>query len=164
MECGRDDTSGVPGRNSIGCLGGDAPAVRKARAAPGGAAGLSLVELILALGILAFAITATLQVSVSLLENGSVSRHRTEAVLDAQTVLDDMRALRDTGVAVPADLVEAYPAGPLEFEFASLPGEEITVAYGDTSSAPLTVSVTVRWTDMRGRPMEETLTTIIDRS
>ncbi len=143
---------------------GNACAARQLRATRGGTAGLTLVEVVLALGILAFAFVAMLQVSVSLLVNGSINRHRTEAVLDAQVVLDDMRSLRDTGVAIPAELVDAYPAGPVELDSASLPYEEISVAYADPASAPLEVSVTVRWTEMNGRIMEETLTTVIDRS
>ncbi len=121
------------------------------------------MEVVLALGILALAITAMLQVSVGLLANGSISRHRTEAVLDAQAVLDSIRRLCDTGVAVPAELVEAYPAGPVKLESASLPDEEIRVTYAAPTAAPLQVSVTVRWTEMNGRAMEETLTTLIDR-
>ncbi len=127
-------------------------------------AGLTLVEVVVAMGILAFAITAMLQVSVSHLLNGSINRHRTEAVLDAQLVLDDIRALRDTGVSVPVGLVEAFPAGALALDAATLPEEQVTIAYADPGAAPLEVTVTVEWVEMNGRPMNEMLTTMIDRN
>ncbi len=126
-------------------------------------AGLSLVEVTLALGILAYALTAMMQVSGSVLVNGSINRHRTEAMLKAKTVMGEIRTLRDSGASIPQDILEAFPPGPIQENTPTLKGELVTVSYDNPNATPLFVTVTVQWTDMRGRVMTEPLSTVIEQ-
>ena len=122
---------------------------------------MSLVEVLLATAVLVGVLVATMLVAVNFHESAVLGRHRVTAIQDAQAIIVQMRNLVSQGTSVPEGLVEAFPEGALEIETAALPGESIFISYEDPTQAPLFVTVNVQWRYMRGRVVDESVSTAI---
>ena len=126
-------------------------------------AGMSLVEVAFAMGILAFALVSVLGVVVQGHEANVLNRSRVLAFDEARSVVDGLRSLKDTGAAVPEVLMKYFPEGKSEVSSGVLENAWRSIEY-DANSIPLTVTVTVHWLDMRGREASVQLSTAIGRN
>jgi Tfp pilus assembly protein PilV len=114
--------------------------------------GVSLIEAIVALGVMAFGMLAVAGLQATLRSNGDLSKQRSEAVRIAQATVEDWRAFATmettAGVVAYADLTsDAAPA--------AVPGVNATYSVQRTVAAagspPLkSLLVTVSWADRSG--------------
>jgi type II secretory pathway pseudopilin PulG len=126
-------------------------------------AGMSLVEVAFAVGILAFALVAVLGVLMQGHEANVLNRSRVLAFDEARAVIDGLRSLKDTGAVVPDELMKRFPEGKMMLPEGILENAWRTIEY-DAKSLPLTVNVTVHWLDLRGREASVQLSTAIGRN
>jgi hypothetical protein len=89
--------------------------------------------------------------------NVTASRDRVQAVKEAQSILNEIRALED---ASPAEIQELFPAGEVDPPRENLPAEVITAEYIEEGSA-LHITIVVQWRDQTGRTVSERLTTVL---
>lgn len=123
--------------------------------------GFSVIEVILAMGVFAFVFLSLMGSVASAYVLSMENRDRATAVKEAQAVVNNIRAARDQGIAVPDGVVAQFPAGPLNPPRAALPLQVTTIAYTDPAASPLTVTVTVQWSTDSGRTLREQLTALV---
>lgn len=124
--------------------------------------GITLVETVFAMAILAVVLASLLQVVVNVQAAAVTNRSRSVAIEDARSVLERVRAARDGGTEVPAGIVRDFPVGEFNLPTASLPREQVTIAYENPNVTPLAITVTTQWRDLRGRALSETVSTLVD--
>jgi Tfp pilus assembly protein PilW len=130
-----------------------------------GKKGVTLVELILAAAILAFAITGVLGVFTNCLILNTTNKDLTIASSHAQYVLEKIRNTAFTG------LQDAIESGTWNYTSSTINATNLTALSGETittvpgySTDPLEVNVTVSWRDQFNRSRNETFTTLIGSS
>jgi len=124
--------------------------------------GFTLLELTIAMAVFAILMAGTAQALISFYAAMHLQEQRHAAAEAAQSVLSDMRVVRDANPGnFPAAIVAQWPDGEDVTPVASLPGETITVDYADTTNNPLTISVRVQWNDLRGRVVSESVSTML---
>jgi Tfp pilus assembly protein PilV len=128
------------------------------------ARGVSLVEALVALAIMAFGMMAYVGVQNTLRLNGDVARQRSEATRIAQEALDSLRLFT---------VVESTPGQQAWADIASSPAPQTIAGLStntnfvlarsvDTSSAALkTLSVSVTWEDRAGQTQQVVLSSVI---
>lgn len=139
------------------------PAVQGTRRARANNVGMTLIEVVFAVGILAFALVAVLGVLVQGHEANVLNRSRVLAFDEARAVVDGLRSLRDTGAIVPDELLKRFPEGKSMLDNGILDKAWRTIEY-DAKSLPMTVTVTVHWLDLRGREASVQLCTAIGKN
>ena len=115
--------------------------------------GMTLLELLIASGILVVAVCGILATFINFRYLTTQSKDRTIAAQDASAIIE---RIRNVAPFTNANVVAQYPNGAVVSNFGSLPAatnEQVTVSYTNTAAAPLEVIVTVRWQHM-GRPMQ----------
>lgn len=125
-------------------------------------AGMTLIEVTFATGILAVALVAVLGVLLQGHEANVLNRSRVIAFDEARSVIDSLRALRDTGAVVPDELLKRFPEGKVALSKEILGSAWRTIEY-QANTLPMTVTVTVHWLDMRGREATVQLSTAIGK-
>ena len=130
--------------------------------------GVSLVEALVAMGVMAFGMLAVVGLQVTLRTNGDVSKQRAEAVRIAQQSIEGWRAFAAVEVTVGVlDYQDLVTDGPI-----SIAGINATYARTRTStvwpstwpggSSPMkTLAVTVSWDDRNGQPQTVLLNSVI---
>ncbi len=120
--------------------------------------GFTLLELVLAMGLLLPALFAIIGVNAYALRLGETSRMITKAVQDAHAVIEQMRGKSEQSLV---QVTAAYPNNQNVSGFSNLPSETVRVSYVDTAADPLVVTVTTSWTDHTGGSMSRILRTQI---
>ncbi len=131
--------------------------------------GISLIEALVALAVMAFGMLGVVGMQSTLRSNGDLSRQRAEAMRLAQ---EEVERLRQYTVLLPAEATASMPAfGNIASQAASEVAadnantvftRETVVATPDPDD-PLVrhLSVVVRWTDRQGLPQNVRLNTLI---
>jgi prepilin-type N-terminal cleavage/methylation domain-containing protein len=128
-------------------------------------AGLTLLELSMAMAVFSIVLGATAQTLVSYYVALDSQNRRHTAMRNCATVLSNMRTFRDANEEdFPGSLVAQWPAEQPINVVRALPGETITVEYVDVAAVPLAVTVRSRWNDLRGRPMQVSVSTILSNT
>lgn len=134
--------------------------------------GFTLVELMIAVLIFASAVVIMLLAFVSAEALTESSRNLTQAVEDAQTVMerirDDLQSSAD-----PEAFVAAFPESTYEdwvidqqngdTQFNDLTNEAVEVTYGDAGEDPLPISVEISWEERGGRQRSTVIETQMTR-
>jgi hypothetical protein len=131
--------------------------------------GISLIEALVALAVMAFGMLGVVGMLSTLRFNADLSRQRAEAVRLAQDAMESWRAysvLRSASAVAPQiafeDIVDTGPDMLLVAEV-NTPFSRETIVVPEAASSPRVreVRVLVRWQDRRGEPQEVLLTSQI---
>jgi prepilin-type N-terminal cleavage/methylation domain-containing protein len=126
------------------------------------ARGLSLVEVIVAVAIIAVGVVVLVAQLEASYKITTVNRETNKAMAHLQACLEKVVSTSF------ADITTTYPNGgniPLSNVDPGdlLDGESVTVTYADPAADPLEVTVTVHWTAFDGRMRTRSLTTLRTR-
>lgn len=122
-------------------------------------AGVTLLEVTLAVAIFAVTFGVAAQSLVSFYVNMDMQNQRIVAVNHCQSVFSAMRSVRDASpnsAKVPNNcqtaVLAAFPSGTVKNGPVALKDAKVTVTYEDakTTANPLIPTVTLRWQDLRG--------------
>lgn len=125
---------------------------------PRGSAGVSLVEVLVAVLVLSIGLLGLANLQLTAIRNAHSAHLRSQASILAQDILDRIRANRANATAYDIDLAASPPTG------SSLPEQDLkawldslasSLPEGDgavdvTAGSPATVTVTIQWNDSRG--------------
>ena len=126
------------------------------------AAGVSLVETIVAVAIIALGVTALMAQLEAAYKITSVNRETNKATAHLQAAMEKV-------IATPFNnIVNTHPNGSSVYLDSMsnedlMAGEYITVTYVDENADPLEITVTVYWTSFDGRARSRSLTTMRTR-
>ena len=130
--------------------------------------GVSLVEALVAMAVMAFGMLAVVGLQVTLRTNGDVSKQRAEAVRIAQQSIEDWRAFTavevTAGVVDYQDLVSDGPVDVAGINATYARTRTVTVwpATWPGGSSPMkTLAVAVTWDDRKGQPQSVLLNSVI---
>lgn len=133
-------------------------------------AGFTLIEVTIAVALLALVLTAAAQALVTNYSAMDVLDKKNDALLNCRGILSQMRQLRDTTPgAFPAVITDRWPDGASTSDAVSvflaadisLPGEVLTVTYVDATANPLDVIITSRWIRVDGGQATTMLSTTL---
>ena len=125
-------------------------------------AGFSLLELTIAMAVMAGGLLMILLANTYSHRTGEAMYERMVATQDAHRTLEMMRASSSSG-NFPANVTTAYPNGAAVAGFANLSGESVTVTYADPAADPLDVTVTNRWRELNLRNTSTQLRTLLTK-
>lgn len=124
--------------------------------------GFSLLELTIAMAVFAVVLGAAAQALVSYYVAMDTQEQRNTAIHICKGVLNDMRQARDADPdQFPDAITGMWPDDTLTPGPGLLRNETVQVNYVDTNANPLEITVTVSWEDLRGRPIQATMTTLL---
>ncbi len=123
--------------------------------------GFTLVEVILAFGLLAFMVSGIMLAVATSFASVTGTNDRAQAIMDGQAVINGIHASAAGAVAFPADTVAAFSAGVMNPNPSNLPNSQVTIAYEDPLANPLVVTVSVQYTTEKGYVVTEMLTTAV---
>lgn len=126
--------------------------------------GFTLVEVAISMGIFALVISAAAQSLISFSATMQIQDQRNEAIVHCRAILAQIRRDRDnSALPFPQQVLQAWPNGSQSQDPAlvRLTNEVINVAYEDVAADPLQVTVTSAWTDMQGRVVQVSLSSLI---
>lgn len=129
--------------------------------------GVSLLEALVAMAVMAIGAVAVLGLQTTLRLNGDVAKQRSEAVRLAQQVIEDFRGFTrfDAVNGVPdwTDIVSTAASTNIAGSNVTFLRDVVVVANGAANDDPLsaTVHVTVNWTDRANQAQAVELNTII---
>ena len=126
-------------------------------------AGMTLIEIMFAIGILAVALVSVLGVLVGAQEANVMNRSRVFAFDEARAVIDQIIDLKASGAAFPDALIAAIPAGKTTLSSVALAGATRTVIWG-AKTDPMVVTVTINWNDLRGHAASVSLSSAIGKN
>lgn len=124
---------------------------------------MTLIEVSLAIAILAVALISVLGVLVQAQEANVLNRSRVIAFDHASAIIDQIRDLKALGLEFPKGILEKIPAGKLPIANSILEGAWRSIEYG-AKADPLMVTVTVHWLDMRGREASLSLSSAVAKN
>ena len=125
-------------------------------------AGFSLLELTIAVAVFVVVLGAVAQGLVSYYVVMDAQHQRVAAAEVLRGVLADMRAVRDANPdSFPDAVRDAYPNGETVPGPGLLPNETIEVTYANDAANPLEATVVISWPDLQGRPVQETISTLL---
>lgn len=116
--------------------------------------GITLVEVLIAITIVAFAAVAIIQVYISSISLSEINKEEAVAV---EHLTNIMEAIKCTPFnSITTDFPDGFPDGPASNEYSALTGdyalagEQIVVSYVDPASDPLEIIASLSWQDKRG--------------
>ena len=124
-------------------------------------AGFTLIETLIAMGILTLVLLGWMSVMLQSFRLVQETDDRISAINEAQTVLNLLRISSTDPALFPGEVVAAYPAGELSPARTELSGEVVTVSYVDSTANPLSVTITVDYVNNNGRAQTEILSTLL---
>lgn len=129
-----------------------------------GQRGISLIEAVVAMGVMAFGMLAVIGLQVTLRGNGDIAKQRAEAVRIAQQAVEDWRAIAaieaTAGVVDYQDLASDGPTNIAGINGTYARSRTVTTWPG--GSPPMkTLAVSVTWTDRNGDPQTVELSTVV---
>jgi prepilin-type N-terminal cleavage/methylation domain-containing protein len=128
--------------------------------ARGAESGFTLIELMITVGVVLLALVGYVGANIAVQQASNAAFEATVALQDANRVIEQMRNTASGG-AFPGNVVAAFPNNAAVAGFNNLTGETITVGYADPTSDPLTVTVTVAWSENGRRNVNTALRTIM---
>jgi len=117
--------------------------------------GFSLLELLIAIALLATGAISIHHAVASYLELSDLAHDRNIAFFDLETALEDIRS-------TPFEkIVERYPdaAEIPKFTALHLRNERIVVSYQNPAQDPLIITATISWEDSKGRAQSQSMFT-----
>ncbi len=132
--------------------------------------GLTLLEMTFAMATFALVMGATAQALITYYTAMDLQGQRGAAAQNLQSLLSDMRTLRDGSVGnFPGALLQRWPDGTAVAEATTLPDERITVRYRNLTAPggpletanPLEVTVTSQWRTLRGAVTQLSVSTVL---
>ncbi|MBN2310854.1 MAG: type II secretion system protein [Candidatus Hydrogenedentes bacterium] len=124
--------------------------------------GFTLLELTIAVAVFIVILAATAQALVSYYVTMDIQNQRVAAVRNCTGVISAMRSVRDANPGdFPDAIVDQWPDGAVVSGAGSLPQEQITVHYTDSTANPLEVTVTSQWADLRGRSLTTSVSSLL---
>lgn len=124
--------------------------------------GFSLLELTIAVFILALVMGATAQALISYFAALDLQEQRNQATLTCKSVLSIARQVRDANPDdFPGAVTARFPHNEEVDGMGSLPGEVVTVTYLDPEANPLEIVVTSTWRDRMGRQISSRMGTVL---
>ncbi|GMW00048.1 MAG: hypothetical protein AMXMBFR84_11860 [Candidatus Hydrogenedentota bacterium] len=125
-------------------------------------AGMTLVELTLALAIFAIVLGAAAQSLVSFYVALDMQNQRNTALRNCLSIINAMRNVRDANLDnFPGIITNTWPDGAEVPNAGSMRNETVTVDYTNPAANPLEVTVFSQFTDMQGRPMQVRISTML---
>jgi len=129
-----------------------------------GEAGFTVVELLVAIGVLLVAVLASFSSQLTSLNLMGTSRETNVAMTDLRTAMEDVMAVHVTNI--PLQFPEGAPMGA--YTDANLTNERIVPSYpglttNPEAADPLNIVLTITWNDFRGRPRTLELATMKTR-
>lgn len=127
-------------------------------------AGLTLLEVTFAMASLAIVLVGAAQGLVTYHEHMQLQRQRTVALESCRTIISQMRTIRDANVNIvdfPDPILAVYPDDTAVAGMNALTNQQVTVNYTDVNANPLEVTLNCTWNDLRGRPVNFNMTTMI---
>ena len=125
-------------------------------------AGLTLLELTIAVAIFVIILGTAAQALISFHFAQDMQQQRGAAAHNMRSVLSSMRNARDANPdSFPEAITTQWPDGVTLANEGTELGEAIMVAYTDATANPLEVTITSSWSDMRGRAMSLSLSTVL---
>lgn len=122
------------------------------------ARGFTLFEVLIALAVFLIGLGVLSGVFLNVAHLNESSRNLSQALADAQTVLEAMRDTSTTGLGTVA--ATDWAAWALNNGLTSLPNETVTVSYADPTADPLEVAVQIDWVERVG-PRSATVDTLM---
>ena len=119
--------------------------------------GVTLVELMVAVAVLASAVVSLVGAYIVFFSLSETSRTRQVAMADAQSVFE---RVRNVDPFTNANVLAQFPNGQAVPGYANLTGEQVVVTYPDAAAVPLEVRIQVNWT-ARGRPLSLQMTSLM---
>ncbi len=136
--------------------------IRKRSAAWTATAGMTLLEVTFAMASLAIVMAGAAQGLVTYHEHMELQRQRTTAMENCRTIVSQMRTIRDANINdFPNALLVVFPDETAVAGFTALTNQQVTVDYTDPGANPLEVNVICTWSDLRGRPINFNMTSLI---
>lgn len=130
--------------------------------------GFTLLEIVIAMALFTVAMAVAAQSLASYYVTMDMQQQRVVAVNHCRTVLDQMRSVRNNtpnAASNTATLVNAilakFPANVNATGPTTLRNSTVKVTYADTNANPLVATVTVSWSDLRGRAMTMAVTSAL---
>ncbi len=125
-------------------------------------AGMTLLEVTFAMASLAIVMAGAAQGLVTYHEHMELQRQRTTAMESCRTVISQMRTIRDANINdFPNAILAVFPDETAVAGFGALTNQQVTVDYADPGANPLAANVICTWSDLRGRPVTFTMTSLI---
>ena len=125
--------------------------------------GLTLVEILIATGVIVFTSVVLLQLYLSCLNLSEMNNNSSSATAHLTIMLEAIRCTPFSQILV--DFPNGDVDGPAGNNYATLvggyvlPQEQIVVTYVDTAADPLEIIVRISWQDKRGDTLEKYLIT-----
>ena len=119
-----------------------------------------MIELMLAMVVIAGGILMALMANTYALQTGAVLQEKMVATQDAHRTIEMLRAATATG-NFPENVTGTYADGTAVDGFTNLTYEAVTVTYADTEADPLDVTVTSSWVGQDQRNKSVQLRTLI---
>ncbi len=110
--------------------------------------GFTLFEVLIAMAVFVTAMGILVGVFLNVAHLNESSRNLSQALADAQSVLEAMRDTSTTGLGTVT--ATDWAAWALNNGLTSLPNERVTVNYVDPIADPLEVNVQIDWTERLG--------------
>ena len=122
--------------------------------------GFTLAEVTIAALLVAVGLVALMAAFYSGLQLVESGRNMAQASADARAVFEEMRRLSGTGLG-PV-VTRNWSAWSSQAGLTALPGEQVSVSFGDPAADPVEATVTVTWTE-RTRSRSASFTGLITR-
>ncbi|MBI4971570.1 MAG: type II secretion system protein [Candidatus Omnitrophica bacterium] len=106
--------------------------------------GFTLLEFLIAAVILFVALGLAIAAATNMYNSNELAYQVVTATEDAHRAIEQMRDQSTTGT-FPSNVVTQFPAGQPIAGFNTLPGEQVIPTYVNTTSDPLSVTITVTW-------------------
>lgn len=125
--------------------------------------GLTLVEILFSLGIIAIVGAAILQFYLSSINLSEMNKEETIAMAHLTNMMEAIKSTPASNIIL--DFPDGVPDGQAANEYAAIVGgyilkdEHIVVSYTDPNSNPLEINVGLSWLDRRGVKRERYLVT-----
>jgi len=127
-----------------------------------GTTGLTLLEVTFAMASLAIVMAGAAQTLVTYHEHMELQRQRTNALESCRTVISQIRTIRDANTNdFPNAIFAVFPDDMAVPGFTALTNQQVSVDYTNPAANPLEVTVNCTWSDLRGRPVNFNLTSMI---
>ena len=122
--------------------------------------GFTLIEVMITLVVMTGALLAVMTANGAISQTSEGMYQRLVAIQDANQVIERMRNTASTGT-FPGNVTAVYANGGTVAGFSTLTSETVTVAYVNSASDPLDVTVTVSYLENGRRATNTALRSLI---
>lgn len=122
--------------------------------------GFTLIEVLVSMVVIVVGLLGFLLANTHIQQKDERVYERMVATQDAHRAIELMRNASATG-NFPVNVTSAFPAGTAVPGFNNLIGEQVTVAYADSTADPLDITVTTIWMENGSRSASTELRTLM---